>query len=276
MKRRSWIWFIASAILAVLAGILAIYALNIFSQEEPGPAPTQQLVVVASQPIAADTLIRADLVSLEARDEVVSGAATTAADVLGKRALREFAPGEQILMQDIVDITEVISGVNPIPYQLDEDTIAVALPANDILSKWGAVLIGDRVDVLFTTDAILETPMYPQDLVDRGQQITVLERDQTMDNVSVLALQNLQVLQIIEEPTQEPVEEGETPPPRNRALVLKIDPQDAVVLKYLRDSLSVLDLALRNPENETLFSVEPVNINYLVLRYGISLPQPLE
>jgi hypothetical protein len=118
--------------------------------------------------------------------------------------------------------------------------------------------------------------MYPQDLVDRGQQITVLERDQTMDNVSVLALQNLQVLQIIEEPTQQPVEEGETPPPRNRALVLKIDPQDAVVLKYLRDSLSVLDLALRNPENETLFSVEPVNINYLVLRYGISLPQPLE
>ena len=276
MKRRSWIWFVASAILAIMAGILAIVALRIFPGPESAPAPPQQLVVVASQPIAADTLIRADQIALESRDEIVSGAATVVGDVLNKRTLRDFAVGEQILMQDIVDITAVISGVNPIPYSLDDDTIAVALPANDILSKWGAVLIGDRVDVLFTTDAILETPMYPQDLVDRGQQITVMERDQTMDNVSVLALQNLEVLQIIEEPTQQPEDPDAPAPPKNRALVLKIDPQDAVVLKYLRDSLSVLDLALRNPENETLFSVEPVNINYLVLRYGITLPQPLE
>jgi hypothetical protein len=35
-------------------------------------------------------------------------------------------------------------------------------------------------------------------------------------------------------------------------------------------------LALRAPENDTLFNVQPVNINYLMLRYGIVLPQPLE
>ena len=58
--------------------------------------------------------------------------------------------------------------------------------------------------------------------------------------------------------------------------MLKIDPQDAVVLKYLRDSVGSIDLALRSETNSTLFDTQPVNINYLVLRYGIVLPQPLE
>jgi hypothetical protein len=37
-----------------------------------------------------------------------------------------------------------------------------------------------------------------------------------------------------------------------------------------------IDVALRKADNETLFNVQPVNINYLMLRYGIVLPQPLE
>jgi hypothetical protein len=40
--------------------------------------------------------------------------------------------------------------------------------------------------------------------------------------------------------------------------------------------VGTIDVALRSPENNTLFSVQPVNINYLVLRYGIVLPEPLE
>jgi Flp pilus assembly protein CpaB len=108
-----------------------------------------------------------------------------------------------------------------------------------------------------------------------------MERDQSLDGVSVLTLQDLEVLQIIEEPQPQLQEQGQqqqqaagTVP--KRALILKIDPQDAVVLKYLRDSVGKIDLALRSPTNSTLFDVQPVNINYLVLRYGIVLPQPLQ
>ena len=48
------------------------------------------------------------------------------------------------------------------------------------------------------------------------------------------------------------------------------------MLKYLRDSGGSIQLALRSGENDALFTVQPVNINYLMLRYGIVLPQPLE
>jgi pilus assembly protein CpaB len=281
MKRRSWLWFIASAVLAVLAGVLAIFALSRVDDQTPEISEPKQPVVIARQPLAANTVIRADYVSVEERDEMPSGAAVRVSDVLGQITLRDIAVGEVIVMQDIMGTTS-ISYTRDLPVLLGDDKIAVALPADDILSQWGAVLPGDHVDVLFTLDVVLETPIDPEDVIltDEGEFLYSLERDQSLDNVSVLTLQNLEVLQILEEPQiqTEGNQQGQEAPtaPPSRALVLKIDPQDAVVLKYLRDSVGSIDLALRSEENSTLFDTQPVNINYLVLRYGIVLPQPLE
>jgi pilus assembly protein CpaB len=279
MKRRSWIWFIASALLAVLAGVLAIVALRwVGDQQQPETVTRRQQVVVARQPIAANSIIRVDNVAVEERDDFPSGAAVKAQDVVGQLTLRDVAQGEAILMQDITSfgLTEGITGTRDLPTILGDDKLAVALPANDIMSRWGAVLPGDHVDVLFTLDIILETPMYPQDTLGAEEGFQLITRDQSFDSATVLALQNLEIIQFLEEP-RVPTEDGEAPPQiPNRAMVLKIDPQDAVVLKYLKDSISRIDLALRSPQNETLFDVEAVNINYLVLRYGIVLPEELE
>jgi Flp pilus assembly protein CpaB len=275
MKRRSLLWFVASALLALLAGVLAVVFLR-SQQPEVAPLP-EQLVVVAQSPIAQNEVIRVDFVSLQERDDFPSGAAVEVQDVVGGTALRDIAQGEVIVMQDI----RVITGTSDLPFLLGDDTIAVALVADDVLSKWGAVMPGDHVDVLFTLDLILEKPMYIEDIttVEEAQLYTQIERDQSMDNVSVLTLQNLEILQIIEEPQldEDQAQQQEAPPQLpQRALILKVDPQDAVVLKYLRDSIGSIDLALRAPDNEALFNVQPVNINYLMLRYGIVLPQPLE
>ena len=270
MKRRNWLWFVASALLAVLAGVLAIYFIN---QQQPQQAEVEkQAVVVARNPIAVNDVIRVDNVTLMERDDIDSGAAVEVDDVVSAVALRDIAQGEIILMQDVYvpgdDAGDIL-----------EDKVAVALPAQDILSKWGAVLPGDHVDVLVTMDVILEMPMYPQDIRTVEElALYQVERDQSMDNVSILTIQNLEVLRIIEEPAPEGEQDPENPVPRNRALVLKAEPQDAVVLKYLLDAIGVesVSVAKRSPENESLYVVQPVNINYLMLRYGVVLPQPLE
>lgn len=275
MKRRTWLWFAASAILAILAGVLAMVFLS-GRGGEPTAEPKQP-VVVARNPIAANDVIRVDNVTLQERDSWPSGAAVEVQDVVGGTAMRDIAQGEVIVMQDV----RIISGTMDLRFLLGDDKIAVALKADDILSNWGAVLPGDHVDVLFTLDLILEKPMYIEDIttVEEASLYAQIERDQSLDNASVLTLQNLEVLQIIEEPQldeeQQAQQEGPPQVPE-RALILKVDPQDAVVLKYLRDSIGIIDLALRSPENDTLFTVQPVNINYLMLRYGIVLPQPLE
>jgi pilus assembly protein CpaB len=236
---------------------------------------SRQLVVVARNPIAAGTVIRVDNVKAEEREKFPSGAAVDVQDVIGRTALRDIAQGQAIRMQ-------ALSGDEQrrdLALQLGEDKIAMVLPADDILSKWGAILPGDHVDVLFTIDLILETPMKEDEitLTAEEQLLLSMERDQHLDKVSLLTVQNLEVLRIIQQPRPEtPGEEGAPVQPLRRALVLKIDPQDAAMLKYLRDTIGDVDLALRSPENNRLFEVDPVNINYLMLRYGIEVPQPLE
>lgn len=278
MKRRSWIWFLISGILALLAGVVAIAALRFFADRVDPEIPiASQMVVVANSPIAAGSIIRVDWVALTERDQIPSGAIVNPDDVIGRKALADIAPNEVIRVQDVEQQAQ-----GPSRSDIPADKIAVALPADDILSKWGAVVPGDHVDVLFTLDVILETDMYPEEVlrVEEGEVLQRLERDESLDHVSVLTLQNLEVLQIIEEP-EVPLEEGQQAQDQvasipRRAMVLAINPQDAVLLKYLRDTEGILDVALRSPDNGTLFNAEPVNINYLVLRYGIVLPEPLQ
>jgi Flp pilus assembly protein CpaB len=270
MKRRTWLWFVASAVLAILAGVLAMTLLR---QPEVVEQAPKQAVVVARNPIAANSVIRVDNVTQQERDQVPSGAAMQVQDVVGGTALRDIAQGEVIKMQDIRVITGTLTS-------LVGDQLAVALPANDVLSKWGVIVTGDHVDLLFTRDVILEKPMYPWDLATAEDlEFYGLERDQRFDTVTALTLQNLEVLQIVQEPqaeAQQGAEEQEGAVLRARALILKVEPQDAVLLKYLMDLGGSIQLALRSPDNEALFNVQPVNINYLMLRYGIALPQPLE
>ncbi|MBN1138997.1 MAG: Flp pilus assembly protein CpaB [Anaerolineae bacterium] len=288
MKRRGGVWFVAAVLLAVLAGVIAIFALRQAASREASSLPASgRTVVVARQPIAVSSSIGVEDLLAEERSDSPDGAATSIQDVLGRVALRNIAQGEVITMQELASAglawgTSEITGTRSLAYLLGNDKIAVALPATDILSKWGAVAAGDHVDVLFTLDVLLETP-FPAEM-PTGEEATLferLERDQSLDSVSVLTVQNLKVLQVIEDPapevqSQQQQQQQQLPSEPRRALILKIDPQDAAVLKYLLDSTGKIDLALRSPTNNTLFDVEPVNINYLVLRYGIRLPEPLE
>ena len=274
MKRRNWIWFVASALLAVLAGVLAIYLMRDGDGTGEPTAVPKQAVVVARAPIALNDVIRVDYVMLEERnlDEIPSGAFVAVTDLTEADAiaLRDIGQGEILVMEDFYFTG---TGEGDIP----DDKVRVALPAQDILSKWGAILPGDHVDVLITVDVILEKPMYPWDLRTVEElALYDVERDQSMDYVSVLTLQNLEVVQIIEEPAPEGEQDPEQPVVRNQALILQADPQDAVVLRYLLDVAGGVTLAKRGAENEALFNVQPVNINYLMLRYGVILPQPLE
>jgi Flp pilus assembly protein CpaB len=279
MKRRTWIWFVTSALLAVLAGVLAMVLLGggggIFGGTDATPVPMQS-VVVARAPIAINDVIRVDYVMLEDKkvSEVPSQAFVSVTDLTEKNAvaLRDIGQGE-IITADAVYIPDTSGDGNTYG-----DKVGVALPAEDILSKWGAVLPGDHVDVLFSLDVILETPMYVEDIRTLEElELYAIERDQSLDKVSVLALQDLTVLRIIEEPAPEGQEEdAEQPVVRNSALELLADPQDAVVLKYLLDAGATVSLAKRSTDNQSLFNVQPVNVNYLMLRYGIVLPQPLE
>jgi Flp pilus assembly protein CpaB len=141
--------------------------------------------------------------------------------------------------------------------------VAFALPVTDRLSKEAILLAGDRVDLLFSTDVV-------------GQQ------EGTGGKVSIYAIQDLEILQVIYQPVPAATEEAaqsdaEAEPAAlvPKTLILAIDPQDAVVLKYAIDTGSPLDLVLRANDNRRSFDVDTVYINTLSEQYRFSAPKPL-
>jgi pilus assembly protein CpaB len=54
-----------------------------------------------------------------------------------------------------------------------------------------------------------------------------------------------------------------------QAILLALSPQDALVLKHLKDAGGVIDIVLRAPTSSQLFEPEPVMPDYLKDRYEL-------
>lgn len=72
-------------------------------------------------------------------------------------------------------------------------------------------------------------------------------------------------------------EEQPTPPPTPlvQAVILVVDPQDALVLKALTELQANLDLALRAAGDNEIVTTDSVSVEYIVTRYGITPPPKL-
>jgi pilus assembly protein CpaB len=53
--------------------------------------------------------------------------------------------------------------------------------------------------------------------------------------------------------------------------LLALSPQDALVLKHLKDSGAVIDIVLRAPTSNQNFELDPVMPDYLIDRYRLEV-----
>jgi Flp pilus assembly protein CpaB len=274
-RRRGVLWLLAGLVLAIVAAGISFFAFQQVVAEQASAVeevPTQT-VVVAKQLINERAVIRLADISTEERpvEEVPSGAIFKTDDAVGRIATRPMQPGQVLLAQYLIDSFSS-TGIEPASIVTDtvnfnealaDELVAFAFPVTDRLSKEGILLAGDHVDLLFSTDVV-------------GQQ------EGTGGKVSIYAIQDLEILQVIYQPA--PTEEGaeekkpaevETAPLVPKTLILAMEPQDAVVLKYAIDTESPLDLVLRAEDNERTFEVDAVHINTISERYRFTAPKPL-
>jgi Flp pilus assembly protein CpaB len=276
-RRRGILWLVAGLVLAVLAAGLSYYAFQqvIVRQANTPVGKSTQTVVVAKQPINERAVIRLADISTEERplEKVPSGAVFKTDDAVGRIAARSIAAGQVLLAQNLVE-SFTTTGLGPtdtttvtIDFNkaLGEDLVAFALPVTDKLSKEGILLAGDHVDLLFTADVT-------------GAQ------EGTGGKVSIYAIQDLEILQIIYPPPDAKADaksdakkEDQSEPAAlvPKTLIVAINPQDAVVLKFAIDTESPLDLVLRGENNRRRFDVDAVYINTVSERYRFSSPKPL-
>jgi Flp pilus assembly protein CpaB len=260
--RRGWIWYLAGLILAVAAGFIAVFALR---QAVPTPEPTRppsRPVIVAKQPIAARQVVLVDAIEVRdfQLDQIPSGAIFRIEDAVGKFSLQDVAAGQPLLAQNLVSLSSSsgasITSTAKLAALLPPDKIGVVLPAADLLSKSGEVDTGDHIDVL----ASLVVASSEQ---NKGGQVTLL------------TLQDVPVVRTLEEQVQS--NNPNQPPQRGKitGLVVAVDPQDAVTLKYFVDAGANVSIGLRPPKLTSIFQVIPVTINYLADKFGIKAPEPL-
>ncbi|MCJ7668035.1 MAG: Flp pilus assembly protein CpaB [Anaerolineae bacterium] len=271
-NRRGLLWMLAGGIVAALAGLIAMFALRTavttVQVPTPGALLTRPVVVATHMMARRAVLTEADVEIRELPEDAIrSGAVVKTEDAVGKITMTELNEGEIILAQNLLEITaEGVPGEAEVSLgeALEEDEVAVALPATDLMSRFGVVMPGDKVDLLFSVNVVGKT--YTEEAPRGGL-------------VAMTTVQDLEILQIVtEKPT---VVEGEQAPeagaqPSERLIILIADPQEAVIIKYLKDSGGIIDFALRAPTSERLFDTEPVTINYLARRYGIIPPEPLD
>ncbi len=250
MTRRGCLWFAGGLVLAVLAGVLAFVALLRVSTTPKAASEVPKVqVLVAARDIPLQTvLVAADVTPREVSPEMVPEDALADPDeAVGQMTTAAIARDEVILRRRLIKPDYVGPQA---AFVMDPTKVIVAFPATDLLSSIDIIRPGDRVDVMFS--------FKPITMIETGSEL--------MSTMTVL--QDIKVAAVVRAPSADPNQKEGTGAPR--ALLLALDPQDALTLKYFRDNGGGVDLALRSPAapNEP-FDVLTVDGQYILQRYQL-------
>lgn len=257
-RSRGCLWLAAGLIVALIAGLVAFMALNRATMQRAGAAQevAQVDVVVATARVPVRTVLTADVLRIKQIpvNAVPDGALRSLDQAVGKITTLELFPEEVLLVYRLLD-PNVIPPDARMALVLDGDKVLMAFPAEDLLSRTGVLKAGDRVDLLVTLT-------FP---IDRSA-VSVNQEDRL---AGFSLLQNLTIAAIVGEPLATATQGAMANAAQPSALLLTVSPQEALILKYVRDAGGRVDVVLRAPGVDGPFAVEPVDWNYLIDKYKI-------
>ncbi len=243
---------LAGVMLAMLAALLVYRLLSSAVQTSASePQVATQPVIVALQDIPLRTVIDESMVAVREipTEFVPPDAAVDLNDVVDKMAVADIKEGEIVLLSRLESPTNVTRNI---ALTIPEGQVVIALPAQDLLNRVGMVKPGDHVDILFS--------------------LSFGEGDPAK-TTTVDVLQNVVIQAVVVPPTLEAGREGGPPTSGDKAILVAVDPQDALVLKYLLDSGAALDFVLRPPDDDSAPFLEPVDVQYIEDIYDITVPE---
>jgi pilus assembly protein CpaB len=258
-RLRGLLWLIAGLVVAGLAGAIAFITLaRATTQAASQPQATAKVpVVVAARAVTVRSALASEDLELKElpADSIPDGAVRKIEEARGKITTTDLFAGEVLLMQRLVD-PNIPPTDGRMALIMSQDQVLMAFPAGDLLSKAGVLKPGDHVDLLFSFNFAAGGPGAADAKAagDKKQQATF--------NV----LQNLAIAAIVEGPA---AAKGQTQRRAPESILLTVSPQDALVIKYLKDAGGIPDIVLRAPGADRTFTTDPVDEEYLVNRYRI-------
>lgn len=302
MRGRGRLLIVFGVILGLVAAGGVLYVMMQGAQPPPTAPPSEVVtvpitqVLVALQNISRGSAISEDLVGFRdwPANNVPPGAIADKAELLGKVASTDIYQGQPIVRSMLAEELMGSDAAKGIP----TGKVAVAFPITRFSSVGYGIQAGDHVDVLLSARFIDrdEEKQNAKDTLEFRLEMMMkfAEADlqsATLD-VPVFKTQGRPVTQLIVSnagvlkvgawatPTPPPAEGQEgappPPPPPPDMVILVVDPQDALVLKYARENNFILDLALRAAGDEAPVTTEAITLEYMIRRFNISLPPKLQ
>jgi pilus assembly protein CpaB len=246
------------------------------TQATPVVEPTTEIIITTHDLAIGTVINQEDIQTANMPEALVPRDALTSIDAaIGKIATVHLIQGEMVLQHHLADPSNISHDIG---YTLADDQVLMAFPSTDLMSTLGVLQRGDTVDIFASlTVEISPTTIAPAPGATTGSE-QVITRQFTFD-----AIQHVQISAIVADVLNEsssttPTQGGAEPTPnpssiKVKAYLLALNPQDALVLKNMRDEGAIFDIVLRSPTSNVLFDVSPVTVEYLLQRYELQIPK---
>jgi pilus assembly protein CpaB len=260
LNRRALLLVITGGVAAIAAALVIYFLITNIPQPQTiqptdNTPVARRVVLIAATDIAANTQISEAQVTTGTFpiDMVPPDALTSTDDVLTATVRSRIFAGQILLQRQFIIGVGEGSSVN-----VPVGKVMVAFPSTDMLNATGAVQQGDHVDIM------LSIPISGTSRLNSGsdtgtQLATVGER--TL--VAQSTLQNIEVYNVGQwaPPGQQVENAADT---GLKIISFIVEPQEALILKYVKDSGGTIDLAVRSAEDTQIFDTDPVTLDYLV------------
>lgn len=253
----------------------------------PAPTPipvTTEKVLITTHDIGIGTLLTAeDIVQVDMPIELVPrDALSDPIEAVGRLVKVNMVANELVLGHNLADPT---NASHDLAFIIGDNQVLVAFPSQDLMSTLGVLQPGDNVDILVSLNQVVEVIPATGGTTTAGQEEQTVTKLFTFDAMQRVVIQAI-IADVVTEQGTAPVSATvvrtasgtpvPTPTPnpavRNvRAYLLAVSPQDALVLKHLRDSGAIFDIVLRSPTSKELFELSPVMSDYINDRYQLQI-----
>jgi pilus assembly protein CpaB len=248
----------------------------------PPPPLTETVIIVTHDVPLGSVLNEGDVTEMEVPLGIAPrGTMRVLGEVLGRMVKTDLVGGQMVMSHHLANPTNV---QRDLAFILSGEQVLMAFPANDLMSSLDILERGDIVDILVSIEQEVEVapanPLLVQETQEPQTELFTFDAIQRIE-IAAMVVDVVQTQQQaaggqVELPGQVEGTPQPTPTPSRQqvnavAILLAMSPQDALVLKHLKDAGGVFDIVLRAPTSNQLFELEPVWDEYLIDRYELEV-----
>lgn len=245
MKGSKKFWFITIAFAAVAAFLFYRFMNDLQTRYEPSNLKT---VVVALQPIAQDTIIGPESVTMQKipAQYVNPSVITDKNKVVGQLAVSDIAKGEQILRDKLLNKN---NRKGQMAYVVPQGMRAISVAVDQISGVSGYIKPDDRVDILATTDIPIQGP--------GGQDVSKTYTTLTLQDIQVLAVGDSLGLNLDND------ESKKKDAVETKTITLAVKPQEGQLIALAAERGSIR-MMLRPPAERDKKNLAPLELKTLL------------